>query len=115
MAVRAVEQVLGADGFRVVVLDLGQVSPRPCLPASVWLRMSRVAKVRRAAILVLASTRAVGTFSALSLEASEGHRAFSGDGGGCFFVGASSSLRICKIKGGLPSDRSLRFFASTTE
>lgn len=116
LAVRVVEQVLGTGGFRVVVLDLGDVSARPGLSTSIWLRMSRVAKLRHAAILVLAATRVAGTFSALSLEASEDHRAFVGEGNaGCFFEGASNSFRIRRVKGGLPSDRALRFFASTPE
>ena len=42
-ALRAVEHVLDAGGFRVVVLDLDRPSGGRSVPASAWLRMGRAA------------------------------------------------------------------------
>ena len=103
-ALRAVEHVLDAGGFRVVVLDLDCASGvRSMLPAAAWLRLGRAAACRNAAIVVIATAHAVGTFAALSLEACANRRVFAGEGGPCpVFQGATSSLRIERHKFGPP-------------
>ncbi|MCC6850393.1 MAG: hypothetical protein IT294_18030 [Deltaproteobacteria bacterium] len=116
MAVRAVELVLGAGGFRVVVLDLGgSLAGRLRLPAAAWLRVSRAATVRRATLVVLAATCVAGTFATLVLEASVSRPVFSPpEASRSFFEGTVSALRVRKCRGGPPVDRPLRFFASPT-
>jgi hypothetical protein len=109
-AFRAVEQVLGAGGFRLVVLDLD--GPLPS--ASTWLRMGRAAVHRDAAIVVLSSTRIPGTFATLSLEACANRRVFVGESGPCpVFEGGTSFLYLRKSKYGPSCERPVELFAST--
>lgn len=116
VAVRAVEHVLDAGGFRIVVLDLGDSSTKPRLPASVWLRMNRAAAQRDAAIIVLDVVRPTGSFATLTLETRASRRIFIGqDGPSPVFEGASSLLRVHKHKFGPPADAPIRVFASMKE
>ena len=113
-AFRAVEHVLGAGGFRLVLLDLDGPLQSRSLPASAWLRIARVAVRSDAAIVVLSASRIAGAFATLSLEICPLRRAFVGEGGPCpVFEGAVSSLYLRKYKfgasGGVPVD----IFAST--
>lgn len=114
MAVRAVEHVLDAGGFRVVVLDLdGGASGRP-LPAAVWLRMGRAAVRRDAAIVVLGPVHTVGPFATLSLEVRPSRRVFIGERGPSpTFVGATSALQIRKCRLGSITDTSIELAATT--
>jgi hypothetical protein len=103
-AFRAVEHVLDAGGFRVVVLDLDHVAgARSMLPTSAWLRLGRAAAHRNAAIVVITPSHAVGTFAALALEVRADRRVFGGERGPCpVFQGAISALRIERHKFGPP-------------
>ncbi len=113
-AFRAVEQVLGAGGFRLVVLDLDGPLPSKLLPASAWLRMGRAAVHRDAAIVVLSSTRIPGTFATLSLEACANRRVFARESGPCpVFEGGTSFLYLRKSKYGPSCERPVELFAST--
>jgi hypothetical protein len=114
-AFRAVEQVLGAGGFRLVVLDLeGSLPSRSWLPTSAWLRMARAATRRDAAIVVLSAARLVGAFATLSLEACPHRRAFAGNSGPCpVFEGGTISLYLRKYKFGPAAATPVEFFAST--
>ena len=114
-ALRSVEYVLDAGGFRVVVLDLDRPSgARPTVSASAWLRMGRAAACRNAAIVVIAAAHAVGTFAALSLEACAHRRVFAGESGPCpVFEGSTSSLRIQRYKFGPPATTLIELCAST--
>lgn len=114
MAVRAVEHVLEAGGFRVVVLDLdGDVSGRS-LPAAVWLRMGRAAARRDAAIVVLGPVHVTGPFATMSLEVSPSRRMFVGERGPSpVFTGTISALRIRKCRLGIVTDASLALVATT--
>ncbi len=115
-ALRAVEQVLSAGGFHLVVLDLdGSSSSRAMLPASVWLRLTRAAVLRDAAIVVLGTTSLAGSFATLSLEICPRRRIFVGKGGPCpVFEGAGCALHIRKHKYGPPGAVAVDLFASTS-
>lgn len=104
-AVRAVEHVLDAGGFRVVVLDLDARSTARPIPASTWLRMTRAAAHRDAAIVVIGAVHTVGTFAALSLEVCARRRLFVDEHGpSALFEGAVSALRIRKYRFGIADD-----------
>ena len=114
-AVRAAEHVLDAGGFRVVVLDLGSSSsPRAMLPASVWLRMSRAAAHRDAAIVVIGATRTVGAFATVSLEVRARRRVFVGEHGPRpVFERATSALYVRKHRFAPTEEASVELVAST--
>lgn len=114
-ALRAVDQVLAAGGFHLVVLDLdGPPTSRAVLPPSVWLRMARAAVHRDAAIVVLGATSLAGSFATLSLEICASRRIFLGKGGPCpVFEGAVSALHLRRHKYGPPSAVAVDLFAST--
>lgn len=114
-AFRAVEHVLGAGGFRLVLLDLdGPLQSRSLLPASAWLRLARAAVRRDAAIVVLSASRMAGAFATLSLEACPRRRIFVGESGPCpIFEGATSSLYLRKYRFGPLDTNPVDLFAST--
>ncbi|MEO6027878.1 MAG: hypothetical protein ABIR79_13515 [Candidatus Binatia bacterium] len=114
-ALRAVDQVLAAGGFHLVILDLdGPPTSRAVLPPSVWLRMARAAVHRDAAIVVLGATSLAGSFATLSLEICASRRIFLGKGGPCpVFEGATSALHLRRHKYGPPSAVAVDLFAST--
>jgi hypothetical protein len=113
-AFRAVEHVLDAGGFRVVVLDLDHVpGATSVLPASAWLRLGRAAAQRDAAIVVITASHAVGTFAALALEVRADRRIFGGEDGPCrVFHGAISAVRIERHKFGPPVPSPVEFRVS---
>jgi hypothetical protein len=115
-ALRAVDQVLAADGFHLVVLDLdgGPVSTDVVAP-SVWLRMARAAVHRDAAVVVLGAASLAGSFATLSLEICASRRIFLGKGGPCpVFDGVASALHLRRHKYGPPSAVAVDLFASTS-
>lgn len=114
-AFRAAEHVIGAGGFRVVVLDLTTPERPPApVPASIWLRVTRAAVQHDAAVLVLSTTHIVGTFAALSLEAVRRRRTFvGGDGPACLFAGMISALHLRKNKLGPSVSTSVDLVVST--
>jgi hypothetical protein len=73
---RAADLLLRAGGFGVVVLDVGEVTPR--LPDASWVRLHRAAEEARAALVVVTPWRAAGTFAALTLEAARGKPQYVG-------------------------------------
>jgi hypothetical protein len=112
-AFRSVEYVLGAGGFRLVLLDLDGPPPSRLLPASAWLRIARAAVHRDAAIVVLSNSRMAGTFATLSVETRPRRRAFVGEGGPCpVFQGSVSALHLRKYRFGPPGGAPVDFFAS---
>jgi hypothetical protein len=112
-AIRAVEHVLDAGGFRLVVLDLDGASPRPCVPMSSWLRITRAAVHRDAAIVVLGSSGLAGSCAALSLEVRSLRRVFDGESGPySMFEGAAIALFLRRRKFGPTTDAIIDLFAS---
>ena len=65
---RAVELILGAGGFGVVALDLGERRAR--VPEVSWLRLSRAAEKSDAALAVIAPWPQAGSFAAATVETS---------------------------------------------
>ena len=113
-AVRVAEQVLDVGGFRVVVLDLNTPSvERLTVPSSAWLRISRVAARRDAAIVVLTATNSVGAFATMSLEVRAGRRVFAGNRGPCpIFAEATSALRVQRCRFGISGEVAFELVAS---
>lgn len=114
IAMRAVEQVLDTGGFRVVVLDLDHASGnRMMLPASMWLRIGRVAARRAAAIVVIDAVHNAGAFASLSLEIRSLRRVFAGTNGACpLFEETTSSLCIRRSRFGHSKELPLELVAS---
>ena len=113
-ALRAADHVLEAGGFRLVILDLAAPSSSSrSVPASVWLRMARAAVRRNAAVVVLATSRLVGAFATMSLEAHPRHRVFVGERGPApVFEGMTTSLHLRKYKHGSSEAPPVDVFAS---
>ena len=65
---RAVELILGAGGFGVVALDLGERRAR--VPEVSWLRLSRAAEKSEAALAVIAPWPQAGSFAVATVETS---------------------------------------------
>lgn len=65
---RAVELILGAGGFGVVALDLGERRAR--VPEVSWLRLSRAAEKSDAALAVIAPWPQAGSFAVATVETS---------------------------------------------
>jgi hypothetical protein len=114
-ALRATESVIGAGGFRLVVVDLDDPSRPPSrLPTSTWLRVTRAAVRHDAAVVVLSATHVAGTFAAVALEASLCRRIFVGvDGPACLFAGILSAFHLHKNKLGPPGSAPVDLFVST--
>jgi hypothetical protein len=66
--IQAADLVLRAGGFGVVVLDVGEVTPRA--PDAAWLRLARDAEGGRSALLLVSPWRVAGTFAAVTVETS---------------------------------------------
>lgn len=114
MGLRAVEHVLSAGGFGLVVLDLEGPSERWSVPASVWMRMARAAVHRDAAIVILAASSHAGSFAALSLEVQPLRPIFEGQNGPCpVFEGAASTMYLRRRKFGPPGGTGIDLVAST--
>lgn len=114
-ALRVVDHVLGAGGFRLIVLDLDDSLSSRSLPASAWLRVNRAAVRRDAAVVVLSTVRLVGAFAALSIEACLGQRFFDGESGPRpVFTGAMCSFHLRRYKFGPLSAVPVDLCASTT-
>ena len=114
-AFRAVEHVLDAGGFRLVVLDLdGPLQSRSLMPVSAWLRVARHAVRCDAAIVVLSTSHIEGAFATIALEVRSGRRAFVGEGGPSpIFEGTTNSIYLRKYKFGPLRAVPVDFFAST--
>ena len=114
-ALRATECVVGAGGFRLVVVDLDDPSRAPLrLPTSTWVRVTRAAVRHDAAIVVLSTTHVAGTFAALALDVSLRRRVFVGvDGPACLFTGMTSAFHLHKNKLGPPGSAPVDLFVST--
>src|SRR2546422_2899246 len=68
-ALRAAEILLGATGFGLVAIDVGDARS-PCPPPG-WPRLARAAERSGTALLVIEPRRQAGTFAALGLEVTD--------------------------------------------
>ena len=114
-ALRATECIVGAGGFRLVVLDLDDPSRSPApLPTSTWVRVTRAAVRHDVAVVVLGTPHVAGTFAALALDVSLRRRVFVGvDGPACLFAGITSAVHVHKNKLGPPGSAPVDLFVST--
>jgi RecA/RadA recombinase len=114
-ALRSVEHVLGAGGFRLVVLDLDEASSSSWVPVSVWMRLARAALRYDAAVVVLGPSSLAGPFAALSLEVRNVRRMFSDLRGPCpLFEGTVSATFLRRRKDGPPIESPVDLIASVS-
>ena len=97
-AVRAAELVLEAGGFGLVVIDFGNFAR--AIPPSAALRVARIAERTGAAVIVLATHRMCGTFTAQSLTLSRERTCFSraAIGAPSLFDGFAIQARVARNK-----------------
>jgi len=75
-ALAATEIVLGAGGFGLVALDLGE--ERPQTPSAAWLRLKRAAEQQASAVLVTSARRLQGALGACAVTLSRARPRFAG-------------------------------------
>jgi len=81
-AAKAADLVLGAGGFDLIALDLGDERPR--LPTAGWIRFKHGAEKQGTTLLVSAPARAAGSCAAAVVELSPGAPRFIADGAPLF-------------------------------
>jgi protein ImuA len=82
VAAKAADLVLGAGGFDLIALDLGDARPR--LPTAGWIRFKHGAEKQGTTLLVAAPARAAGSCAAAVIELSPGAPRFVADGAPLF-------------------------------
>ena len=108
IALSAAEHVLETGGFRLVLLDLGNLAAvRPAtrqMPtAGAWIRLARGAARSQAAMLIVGVRCLVGTFAALRLEVARyPASAFVGSAACALFTGLTSAVHLRKSRLGPP-------------
>ena len=100
-ALRAAEIILGASGFGLVALDVGDART-PC-PSPGWPRLARAAERSGTAFLVLGPRRQAGTFAALGLEVTGRRAHWSGGPGRLGMLdGVDSRVMVARNRVGQP-------------
>ena len=82
VAAKAADLVLGAGGFDLIALDLGDARPR--LPTAGWIRFKHGAEKQGTTLLVAAPARAAGSCAAAVVELGPGAPRFVSDGAPLF-------------------------------
>jgi len=77
-ALRATDLLIGAGGFGLVVLDLGEESTR--IPSAAWMRLKHAAERQRTAVIIAAPRRTVGAFARSAIDLLAGRPLFDGAG-----------------------------------
>jgi hypothetical protein len=77
-ALRATDLLIGAGGFGLVALDLGEENTR--IPSAAWVRLKHAAERQRTAVIVAAPRRIVGAFAASAIDLLAGRPLFDGAG-----------------------------------
>jgi len=93
-AAKAADLVLGAGGFDLIALDLGDARPR--LPTAGWIRFKHGAEKQGTTVLVSAPARAAGSCAAAVVELAPGAPRFVADGAPLF---AGVNARAVKERG----------------
>src|SRR5262245_10424285 len=94
-AAKAADLVLGAGGFDLIALDLGDERPR--LPTAGWIRFKHGAEKQGTTLLVSAPARAAGACAAAVVELGPGAPRFVADGAPLF---AGVEARAVRGRGG---------------
>ena len=95
VAAKAADLVLGAGGFDLIALDLGDERPR--LPTAGWIRFKHGVEKQGTTLLVAAPARAAGTCAAAVVELEVGAPRFVADGAPLF---AGLGARAARGRGG---------------
>jgi protein ImuA len=95
VAAKAADLVLGAGGFDLIALDLGDARPR--LPMAGWIRFKHGAEKQGTTVLVSAPARAAGACASAVVELSPGTPRFVADGAPLF---AGLQARAVRGRGG---------------
>jgi protein ImuA len=95
VAAKAADLVLGAGGFDLIALDLGDARPR--LPTAGWIRFKHGAEKQGTTLLVAAPARAAGSCAAAVVELGPGAPRFVTDGAPLF---AGLQTRAVRGRGG---------------
>src|SRR4029077_19150279 len=82
VAAKAADLVLGAGGFDLIALDLGDERPR--LPTAGWIRFKHGAEKQGTTLLVSAPARAAGSCAGAVVKLSPGGPRFVADGAPLF-------------------------------
>lgn len=101
-ALAAAEMVLGAGGFGLVVLDLGEARPRAS--ASAWVRLKRGAEQHQAAVLVASVRRAAGALGACAVALRSARPRFAEDGP-ALLLGTETEAHVVRASAGTPDAR----------
>ena len=97
VAAKAADLVLGAGGFDLIALDLGDARPRLPIPSSGWIRFKHGAEKQGTTLLVAAPARAAGSCAAAVVELGPGAPRFVADGPRLF---AGLQTRAVRGRGG---------------
>jgi protein ImuA len=99
-AAKAADLVLGAGGFDLIALDLGDERPR--LPTAGWIRFKHGAEKQGTTLLVAAPARAAGSCAGAVVELAPGAPWFVADGAPLF---AGLRSRAVRGRGGREPER----------
>jgi len=100
-ALRATEILLGAGGFGLVVLDLGQ----PVGRTTAWPRLLHAAERSRTALLIVTSRREVGACAALALQVTSRRVRWSGGPGRRVLLdGIDARVTVVRNRLGRPAE-----------
>ena len=96
----AAEILLGAGGFGLVVLDLGN-QPDGTTRSTSWMRLTRAAERTHSTLLVLTAASQTGTCAALRLELTGRRARWSGGPGRRVLLdGVTARLTVARSRGG---------------
>lgn len=96
-ALKAADLVIGAGGFDLLALDLGDHPPGA--PTAAWVRLKHGAERQGTSVLVATPARAVGAFAATAVELVETTPRFLTDGGPPLLDGARVKIE-CRRRAG---------------
>ena len=100
-ALRATEILLGAGGFALIVLDVGDASLE--IPPAVWRRLTAAAERTRSTLLVVTPRRSMEAVAALGLELGARRVRWSGGSGQLVLLdGIDARVTIARSRVGRP-------------
>jgi RecA/RadA recombinase len=103
-ALKAVDLVLGAGGFDVLALDLGDERPRVPTSTSSWVRLKHGAERQGTSVLIATPARAVGAFATAAVELQAATPRFLTDAGPPLLDGARVKIECLRSAGRSATD-----------